>query len=267
MTKVYTLLIFITLSFSCLAQVEGTWRVAPEANSLAVGPAMGDFSFFSISDEEVAERACFYDDLFVFRANGSFENIPGDETWLEGFQTGGADPGCGTPVAPHDGSNPATWTYNATNRTVTLNGVGAHLGLSKVINDDELERPEDAPNSITYPVILSGDRMTIDIPVTLGTESGFWHFVLVRVTGTTSVRDIAEDQFSFSPNPAISEIYVNSAEPIDAFTIRDITGKVMLQRNKVLLNETIDVSTFSQGLYLLESRSGDQVTVKKMMVK
>ena len=55
-------------------------------------------------------------------------NIQDGETWLEAFQ--GADPdGCGTPVAPHDGSNAATWAYDADAGTVTLNGQGAYLGL------------------------------------------------------------------------------------------------------------------------------------------
>jgi hypothetical protein len=263
MTKVYTLLILTLVSFSCLAQVEGTWKIAPEANSLAVGPAMGDFSWYSISDDEVNQRACYYNDLYVFRADGTFINMQGNETWLEEWQSGG-DAMCGAPVAPHDGSNDATWSYNATNRTVTITGVGAYIGLPKVHNAGEIDNPANAVSSITYPANIQGDRMVIDI--NFG-GIGVWHFVLVKVTGTTSVTEITEEAFSFSPNPATSEIYVNSENPIDAFTIRDITGKVMIERRNILLNENIDVSTFDQGLYLLESRSGDQITVKKLMIK
>ena len=47
-------------------------------------------------------------------------------TWLESWQEE-----CGTPVAPHDGSNPATYSY--TGDTVTVVGDGA-LGLPKVHN-------------------------------------------------------------------------------------------------------------------------------------
>ena len=263
MRKIYTLFILaLACSFS-YAQVEGTWQIAPEANSLAVGPAMGDFSWWSINSDEVVQRSCYYDDLYVFRADGTFINMLGSETWLEEWQTGGADAGCGAPVAPHDGSGSATWSYNATNRTVTLTGVGAYLGLPKVNNSGEIDNPDNAPASITYPANIQGDRMVIDINF----GPGFWHYELVRVTGTTSVSDITEDAFTFSPNPATDELRIVSDEVIDAFTIRDMTGRIVLQRSDMIINETIDVSSFESGLYLLESRSGDQRTVKRVVIK
>jgi hypothetical protein len=263
MRKIYTLFI---LAFACsfsYAQVEGTWQIAPEPNSLAVGPGLGDFSWWSINADEVIQRSCYYDDLFVFRADGTFVNMHGSETWLEEWQNGGPDAGCGAPVAPHDGSNAATWTYNDNNRTVTLNGVGAYLGLPKVNNSGEIDDPANAPASITYPANIQGDRMTIDISF----GPGFWHYELVRVTGTTSVSDITEDAFTFSPNPVSDELYINSEEAIDVFTIRDMTGRIVLQRKNMVINESIDVSSFDSGIYLLESRSGDQQTVKRVVVK
>ena len=38
---------------------------------------------------------------------------------------------------PHDGSNPATYVYDATAGTLTVSGVGAHIGLAKVHNTGE----------------------------------------------------------------------------------------------------------------------------------
>ena len=46
----------------------------------------------------------------------------GSETWIESWQDG-ADEGCRAPIAPHDGSNPATWSADAS--TVTVVG-GTH---------------------------------------------------------------------------------------------------------------------------------------------
>ena len=51
------------------------------------------------------------------------------ETW----QTGVSAEGCGTPVTPHNGSNAATWTVDETNKTVTVKGDGAFLGLARFI--------------------------------------------------------------------------------------------------------------------------------------
>ena len=60
----------------------------------------------------------------------------GETTWVEGWQGGD---GCGAPVYPHDGAaTDYTYVYDADAGTITLNGVGAHLGLPKVHNGGEL---------------------------------------------------------------------------------------------------------------------------------
>ncbi len=56
-------------------------------------------------------RACLFDDIFRFGADGSFTNVMGDETWLEPWQ-GAAAESCGAPVAPHDGSYAATYVHD-----------------------------------------------------------------------------------------------------------------------------------------------------------
>ncbi|MDP6033639.1 MAG: lamin tail domain-containing protein, partial [Candidatus Marinimicrobia bacterium] len=91
----------------------GTWKMAPEAGALFVGPNPGDDSWWSNSADDVVIRACYFDDDYVFNADGSFNNVQGDETWLEYWQhlsdTNGDgsvdydDDHCGAPVYPHDG--------------------------------------------------------------------------------------------------------------------------------------------------------------------
>ena len=140
----------------------------------------GDFSWWSNSEADVTTRACFFDDKFVFNADGTFNNVQDGETWLEPWQ--GVDPeGCGSSVAPHDGSGSATWAYDEAAGTVTLTGTGAHLGLAKVHNGGELTSPAESVASITYPVVIEGTTMTVDIA--FGT-TGFWHFVFEQVTET-----------------------------------------------------------------------------------
>ena len=159
--------------------IAGTWKIAPIAGALGVGPAQGDISWWSNSEEDVATRACLMDDDFVFGADGSFANVMGESTWLEGWQ--GADEGCGTPVYPHDGAaTDYTYSYDADAATITVNGVGAHLGLAKVYNGGELASVSEAAGieSITYNVVISedGNTMTVDLP----NADGFWTYVLQR---------------------------------------------------------------------------------------
>jgi hypothetical protein len=154
--------------------------MAPEAGSLGVGPGQGDISWWAIDAAGVETRACFFDDEYVFGADGSFANILGAETWVEGWQ--GNDPeGCSSPVAPHDGSNPATYTYDEAAGTVTISGLGSFLGIPKAYNGGELTTPADAPESITYIIELQdgGNTMILDLDI----GGGWWRFKLVKEGG------------------------------------------------------------------------------------
>jgi len=160
--------------------VEGAWQIAPEAGSIGVGPNQGDVSWWAIDDAGVADRACFYDDTYVFGSDGSFSNVLGAETWVEGWQ-GGTD-ACGTPVAPHDGSIAATYIYDEGAGTITLNGKGSFLGIPKAYNGGELTSPDDAPDSITYIVELLEDNtvMIVDIHIAAEGADGWWRFKMVK---------------------------------------------------------------------------------------
>ena len=158
--------------------IEGTWRLAPEAGAIGVGPELDDVSWWSNSEADVTTRACLFDDEYVFNADGTFQNILGDQTWLEPWQ--GVDPeACGAPIFPHDGSASATYTYNESAGTVTINGTGAYLGLAKVNNDGELGSPGDAVESITYIATLSDDGLTMELDIQFGT-TGYWSFKMVK---------------------------------------------------------------------------------------
>ncbi len=157
--------------------IVGTWLMASEAGSLGVGPALGDTSWFACDDACVSERACYFDDTFVFGADGTFTNVLGTETWIEAWQGGGD--ACGTPVAPHNGSASATYVYDSTGGTITLNGEGAYIGIPKANNQGEL--PDvPLPSTITYAVTLIDDA-TMNVSIETGAGSGvFWQYKLVK---------------------------------------------------------------------------------------
>ena len=162
-----------------VSPVGGVWKLSSEAGALKVGPGVDDGSWWASSLEDVTTRACYFDDEYVFNADGSFNNVLQDTTWLETWQGVTAD-GCGNPVAPHDGSNAATWDYNSGTGTVTLSGVGAYLGLPKAVNEGELssDNPPAVPESITYNVTLSDNNTTMTVVIECGTGV-FWTYKLV----------------------------------------------------------------------------------------
>ncbi|MEY2909645.1 MAG: hypothetical protein RLZZ602_2168, partial [Pseudomonadota bacterium] len=156
--------------------IVGTWIMAPEAGSLGVGPTEFSVEWWNADEGQIALRDCYFDDTYTFNADGSFINGLQDETWIEAWQ-GGSD-ACGAPVAPHDGSLPATWDYDAEAGTLTLNGQGAYVGLPKAVNGAELTFPGEAPASVTYNVYPQEDA---SLKVTVEAGSGvWWNYILIR---------------------------------------------------------------------------------------
>ncbi|MFM7565943.1 MAG: hypothetical protein ACKO4K_04295, partial [Flavobacteriales bacterium] len=56
------LLLLFMVPMALNAQVVGTWKLAPQAGALGVGPALGNTSWWSNSVGDLTTRACLFDD-------------------------------------------------------------------------------------------------------------------------------------------------------------------------------------------------------------
>jgi hypothetical protein len=161
--------------------LSGAWKLAPVAGALGVGPSAGDYSWWSSDEAVVTARACLFDDEYVFNADGSFHNAFRSDPPLEPWQ--GVDPeACGAPIAPHDGSNAATWSVDEAAGTITVSGLGAYVGLAKVHNGGEDGAPVD--DMITYNYSLSADGNSMDVTISgfnAGVPGATWIFKMVKV--------------------------------------------------------------------------------------
>ncbi len=205
MKKLYIL--FLLPFFGLNAQIESTWKLAPQAGALAVGPDATNLTWWSNSSGDVATRACLFDDSVTFAAGGTMTHYMDGNTWLEGWQ-GAAPDGCGTPVAPHNGGQ-ATYNYDATAGTLTVTGLGAHLGLAKVTNTGELTSPANAVSSITYNVAFSNGGNTMTVGLNFG--PGYWQFTYQK----TQIVQAATPLITFQVNmnnytgAAFNTVYVS----------------------------------------------------------
>jgi hypothetical protein len=154
----------------------GTWKLAAEAGSLKVGPSAGSGAWWSIDAAGVVARACYFNDEYILGDFGSFENVLGSDTWVEAWQGGSED--CAAPVAPHDGSNSATFIHDEANNKLTINGLGAYLGLPKANNAGELPNVA-VPSLITYDITLSNNNTVMEVVVEAG-SGVFWTYKLVK---------------------------------------------------------------------------------------
>ncbi|MDA9583436.1 cadherin-like beta sandwich domain-containing protein [Porticoccaceae bacterium] len=168
---------------SSISALSGDWKLAPAAGALAVGPNASEVgNWWSNDDASVTVRACLFDDVVKFGADGTFHNVMGAETWVEGWQGGGD--ACAAPVAPHDGSASATYVYDADAATITVNGVGAHIGLPKVHNNGELAASADAVSSITYAISeMTASAMTLQVNYS---GDAIWQFKLSKAPSPTA---------------------------------------------------------------------------------
>lgn len=182
----------ITLTAEML---QGDWKLAPVSGALAVGPTPGSNANWYSDSGAVTTRGCLFDDRYRFSSDGQFNNILGNETWLETWQ-GVDSEGCGVPVAPHDGSANASFVYDASAETITLTGIGAYLGIPKVVSGAlELSDPADAPEANLYQVVANTENsMTLQVAY----SGGYWTFMFVKAdvednSGIRSLFSLASD--------------------------------------------------------------------------
>ncbi len=160
-----------------MSPIEGTWKMAPEEGSLAVGPTAGSSEWWQIDAAGVTARACYYDDTWTFTSTGELIIDMQDQTWLETWQASAE--GCGAPGDPFVNG---TYGYTYAGGTLTVDGVGAFVGLQKVNNGKELTNPADAVGEITYNVAeITDTTMTLQIQIeTADGGVGWWQFKLVK---------------------------------------------------------------------------------------
>jgi hypothetical protein len=230
-----------THKFSVIS-IAGDWRLEPIAGALAVGPNAGSLTWWSNSLADVNTRSCLFDDVYQISENGTFQNILGRQTWLEGWQNAGKET-CGDAVAPHTGATAGSWNIDSISGEFVLNGKGQYLGLPKATNNGELGAGATEPDFRKYQITLNGNKLTAGI--NFGT--GYWQFKFVKATPSTGVVKNAEAAATIVPNPASQRIEIVNVLNVKGVKIFDPSGRLLLMS----IEKTIDISGLPDGLYLV----------------
>lgn len=236
---------------------KGDWNMT----FLGVGPAKGNVSWYS-TPLNATTRGCLADDIYSFDASGTFSNVQGSETWVEGWQGATAD-GCAAPVAPHDGKTAGTWKDNK-DGSVTINGKGNYLGLAKVINGGELKASADAVDGITYEMVVNADTMIADIAIKTGDGTpAYWHFRFLRANPTASNKTIAANTIQVYPNPANTTLWIGNAQIGSNAIVRGMDGKIYITSN--VSAQGIDISNLSVGAYIVTVETQNGTIVERFI--
>lgn len=170
-----------------------SWVLKPGAGSFGVGPAPGSDAYFPNGADISGDRACLWNDEFIFKTGGQYEyKTNGDifgETYMDGLSEGcQSDANLAGTDAEAWGSGihsfsftPATESANA---VITVRGTGAFIVLPKAYNGGEYgSAPPDMDAVVNYQVLdysktAAEETLSLSIDVS-GDGSVFWNFILV----------------------------------------------------------------------------------------
>lgn len=113
------------------------------------------------------------------------------------------------------------------------------------------------PNSTGAGMMGINARSEFFVITTAGSNNEFSRNVL-----DTEINELVE--LSIYPNPASDMVSITSKNPIDSIEIYDISGK---QVKKLKNTKEINVSNFNSGIYLFKIRIGEQISVKRIVIK
>ena len=83
----------------------------------------------------------------------------------------------------------------------------------------------------------------------------------------TNIAEKLEMPFSIYPNPATDKLFINSAnKTINKIQLIDLTGKVVYTKNAASLYETINISRYISGLYLVQVHTAEKVFTTKIAI-
>lgn len=180
-------------------------------------------------------------------------------------------------------TNPYTWGGQTLTVSNINNGyeaifarfnkdTGACLGLSRIVGDDGYD---DTGCAIT--VDASGDYIlgggfghqltfTTNTIFNIGSQSDF--FVAKYSTSVCSLSndDFKEQGIELAPNPVQSTVKVTTEENL-TYIVVDMAGKIIKQGTITPVENTIDVSSLTPGVYILQTNNSEGAIKKVKLVK
>lgn len=170
-----------------------SWTLNPDAGALAVGPAKGSAEWFANSADEVTGiRSCWFNDEYIFSADGSYSYNANGDIYAEGYMGVDSDGCIPEGDLPADaqawGSGDHMFTFNPASgdqpATITVSGTGAFIALPKAFNGGEYTAAPPTEDSVTYEVLsyeVAGGKevLVLTIDISEGQTGGaYWTFTL-----------------------------------------------------------------------------------------
>ncbi|MBK9017838.1 MAG: PKD domain-containing protein [Saprospiraceae bacterium] len=162
---------------------------------LEVGPIDRSSVWWAMGrgNDDIANRPCTMNDEFIFGRDGSYTYDSNGDFWAEGgvfLDPNSCKPSDAANLIGFDGSDYAafgdgTHSYTLAATSLTVEGLGAFIGLQKIGTDAEVFAPQ---TSITYDIIKLDDSGPVDTLILESkykqtgqtADNAYWKMVLVH---------------------------------------------------------------------------------------
>lgn len=169
-----------------------------------------------------------------------------------------------------------TVTPDVTSPTLTVQAVVVQLdaeGNGSIAPSDIVVSADD--NCAVTDTTLSQDTFTLDDVGSVNVEVTVWdaagnsssELATVTVNGPTGLGGWSEIEASVYPNPTDGKLELIIDSPADVLKVLDMTGKTVIRLTNLSSRQTLDLSEFSNGIYVLQLQSGQLMKHIKVIKK
>jgi len=266
---------------------------ADVANYTFVGPTglMANITLVAlvITADDKTREACVENPEFTFSYTGFIDGE--DASSLDSEPDVSCAAGIDSPGGTYDivvsGGSSANYGLSYVKGTLTVNPdeiapVLQVKNISVTLNENDYAEitPEDviveaSDNCSIVETILSkstfGKNDIGDVSVVVlvkdAANNSANEIAVVTVIGANSIELESGLKARIYPNPTSGRLNLELGIAVEELKVMDITGKVIINKAFPEMNETIDLSEHNNGIYLIQLRSGDNVSFQKVIKK
>ena len=145
----------------------------------------------------------------------------------------------------------------------------AYFLIDNDFNEDRSSTESDTFTTSTFEFTATTTTAVIYVRSSSSTSSSlevFYDNISLKKKATASVNDVFSSKISIYPNPANEFVQISTSETITGVEVYNLIGKKVISSSK-LINNKIDVSNLSKGVYVLKVMSNDLVGSRKIIIE
>lgn len=109
--------------------------------------------------------------------------------------------------------------------------------------------------------------VVVDVTVTDAAGNSTTEYAVVTVESYVGLTEWLESGARIYPNPTRGNVELELNRPADWLKVMDMTGKTVVTRSSLKLRESIDLSEYSNGIYIFQLQLGDDLMHIKVIKK